>query len=89
MVELLTDMTMLWVSVMFTVLLLTAFTKSNRVFIEWELFANWKRQDLQIKQEDPTKQLLIPPIMITFKPKIPSQRDHSQDDEAASPLVYS
>jgi hypothetical protein len=55
MVEIISDMTMIWVSIFMTMLFLTAFAKVNVFFIEWELRTNWKRQlvDMESYDDDP------------------------------------
>lgn len=86
MVEIITDMTTLWVSVVMTVLLVAAITKTNVLLIEWELRTNWKKQFVYAEVKEPVGPMLIHLSRKQYKPKIPSINDHhNQDDEEELP----
>lgn len=89
MLEIISDMTMLWVSVVMTVLLVTAFTKANILVMEWELRTSSKRQIVDLAEQKQTNSLLIPLLTKLYRPKIPSRIDHlDQDEEGPSLVVY-
>ncbi len=89
MLEVLSDMTMLWISVVITVLLVAAFTKANVLALEWELRTNWKRQLVDFSKHEQINPLLIPSQIKYYRPKMPSRMDHlDQDEEGPSLVVY-
>ncbi|KHF42059.1 hypothetical protein [Halalkalibacter okhensis] len=87
MVEILSDMTMVWVTVIMTVLVVAAFTKANVLMIEWELRASWKRQHIRIDDHAEWNSSLIQPSSKQYRPKIPSLIDHKKNDDEDPILV--
>ncbi|MFC0473710.1 hypothetical protein ACFFHM_25160 [Halalkalibacter kiskunsagensis] len=87
MVEIISDMTMIWVSVFITMLFLAAFTKANVFLIEWELRTNWKRQLVSMKDNDQKTPFLVHHCTKLYRPKIPSLIDHTNQDDEDSILV--
>ncbi|MBP3951464.1 hypothetical protein [Bacillus suaedae] len=86
MVEILFDMTALWLSVSLTVLLVAAFTTAMLV-TEWDLRAEWQHNNRQQSHMSENKPHLIHHLITWFKPKIPSRSDHCNDDEKPRPFV--
>lgn len=91
MLEMFSDLTTLWISVVMTVLFVAAFTRANVLLIEWELRTNWKnRLFVDLKEQKRIDTLLIPLSAKRYHPKIPSRFDHSdQDEEDPTPVVFS
>jgi hypothetical protein len=88
-IEIISDVTTLWVSVVMTVLLVAAATKANVLLIEWELRSSWKKQFIDLNEQEPVSPILIHLSRMLYKPKIPSTYDHNnQDDEEATPIVF-
>jgi hypothetical protein len=87
MVEIISDMTMIWVSIFMTMLFLTAFAKVNVFFIEWELRTNWKRQLVDMESYDDEPPFLVHFCSKLYRPKIPSLIDHTNQDDEDSTLV--
>lgn len=85
MIEIITDMTTLWVSVMMTVLLVAAMTKANVLLIEWELRTSWKKQFIHTEVQELVNSMLIHQSSKQYKPKIPSSRDHNNEDDEEHP----
>lgn len=87
MLEVISEMMMLWYSVILTVWLVTAFAKANIVLLEWELRMSSRR--LWLKLEDGQRQglLLIPSRRSSYRPKIPNRADHHKSDEEDPTLV--
>jgi len=88
MVEIITDMITLWISVGMTVLVVAAMTKANILLIEWELRTDWKKQFVCVEVHEPESPLLIHLSRKQYKPKIPSINDHSLDDEERPLRVF-
>ncbi|WP_227937872.1 hypothetical protein [Alkalihalobacillus deserti] len=90
MVEIISDMTSLWVSVVLTVLLVAAMTKANVLLIEWELRTNWRNQFFYTEVQEPVSPMLIHLGVVQYKPKIPSASDHNnnQDEEEITPIFF-
>ncbi|MFC0561773.1 hypothetical protein [Halalkalibacter alkalisediminis] len=86
MVEIITDMTTLWISVVMTVLLVAAMTKANILLIEWELRTDWKNQFVYAEVKEPVSPMLIHLSRKQYKPKIPSNSDHHSQDDEEKPL---
>ncbi|ARK29158.1 hypothetical protein [Halalkalibacter krulwichiae] len=89
MIEIITDLTSLWVSVVMTVLLVAAMTKANILRFEWELHTGWKRKFVDVSEQEPENPMLIHLSRMKCKPKIPSTNDHkNQDDDDATSIVF-
>ncbi|GAE35665.1 hypothetical protein [Halalkalibacter akibai] len=89
MIEIFSDVTTLWASVVMTVLFFAATTKANLLFIEWELRSGWKKHFLVLNDQEPVALALIHHCSMQYKPKIPSTKDHNnQDDEEATLFVF-
>ncbi|WP_332631117.1 hypothetical protein [Halalkalibacter flavus] len=89
MIEIVSDMTMVWVTIIMTVLVVAAFTKANVLMIEWELRTSWKRQYIHMDDQAGVNSSLIQPSSKQYRPKIPSFIDHkNQDDEDPILVVF-
>ncbi|WP_088102693.1 hypothetical protein [Halalkalibacter urbisdiaboli] len=87
MLEIISDMTMLWISVVVTVLLVAAFTRASMSVCEWTIRANWKNQ---FKQIEPHDKIIVPTGRLfskSYHPKIPSFLDQSVLDDEEPFLV--
>ncbi|WP_332694103.1 hypothetical protein [Halalkalibacter lacteus] len=87
MVEIVSDMTMIWVSIFMTMLFLAACTKANVFIIEWELRTNWKRKLVNMEDYDHETPFLAHLCTKLYRPKIPSLIDHTNQDDEDSILV--
>ncbi|GAE25875.1 hypothetical protein JCM9140_1896 [Halalkalibacter wakoensis JCM 9140] len=89
MIEILSDLTMVWVTLFITVSALAAFTVANVLAIEWELRTNWRKQQTHVQDQSILTISYDPPSMKRYLPKIPSRTDHkSLDDEDPKLVVF-
>ncbi|MDT8862036.1 hypothetical protein N0O92_17640 [Alkalihalobacillus sp. MEB130] len=89
MIEFISDMTMLWETVLLTFLIVAAFTKANVLLIEWQLRTNWKKHSVDTVVRSEVNVYLSHPSSNQYRPKIPSLIDHkNQADEEPNLVVF-
>ncbi|WP_100371910.1 hypothetical protein [Bacillus sp. FJAT-45037] len=87
MIEVITDMTMLWFSVVMTVLLVAAFARANVANVWYTFHVTTKEQVLHTECTKLVVTSLIRPSSNVYRPKIPSVFDKGQSDDEPHSLV--
>ncbi|WP_100406530.1 hypothetical protein [Bacillus solitudinis] len=88
MLEVITDMTMLWFSVVITVLLIAAFARSSLSGFEWKIRTIRKNHFNQFDVQKCLETTHTRPSSVVYRPKIPAISDKvNPDDEEEQPLV--
>jgi hypothetical protein len=81
MLEIVSDMTVLWISVILTVLVVSAFTKASMSFCQWTIRTSWKHQFQQFEAYQKLLTHFIRPKSVRYHQKIPSNLDKKASDD--------
>ncbi|MDV2886882.1 hypothetical protein BTR22_11505 [Alkalihalophilus pseudofirmus] len=87
MIEFITDMTMLWLSVVMTVLLVAAIARASVAGVWFTFHMTSKKQLSQTEHQPLVIAALIRPSSNPYRPKIPSVFDKGQSDDEPHSLV--
>ncbi|MDV2686260.1 hypothetical protein RYX56_17980 [Alkalihalophilus lindianensis] len=87
MIEVISDMTMLWLGVVMTLLLVAAFARASVVNVWFTFHVASKKQLLQTECIELVIAALIRPSSSTYRPKIPSVFDKGSSDDEPHSLV--
>ncbi|WP_152414377.1 hypothetical protein [Halalkalibacterium ligniniphilum] len=89
MIEVILDMAMLWLTVVLTLLLVTAFAHANVSRMGRSLRSTWRQYTLETMRQERLTAPLIRPLSVSYHPKVHSVKDKRSHDDAPPLFVCS
>ncbi|GAF65731.1 putative ATPase [Bacillus sp. TS-2] len=87
MFELIMDAFSFWLSILFTVWVVTAYGRSILYKFEYDYSSSWSKKKLRLKSKLTSYLPLSQIIQRLYRPKIPSFHDHHNDNDEEDALI--